>query len=334
MKREVILPLDEMPHKGQASEWWYFNGFFKSKKTGKEYSFMHCLFKANREMYGLNKIEMPFENLYFSHSVIYDLKSKKIVKEILPIVHQTQDSFPNNRLFVQYHDPLTFKERYSEISRINGSMHLKNKFLDIMMKDKNEPLFEGGEGYIDYGKKSTYYYSYPNLKINGYFLGEEIEGIAWHDHQWSKYKNSNDTWLWFSFMLNNGMRVECARYSDKYNTGVLMYPNGKQEVIYPVFEPIKNVWKGEFGIKYNLSWKVKFKDYVFITEPILKNCEMDGGLAKYWEGPVNVKGKIAGKGFMEYVAQPIKDVTFTNVIEVNFWTKYNKIQNFFNKIKR
>jgi hypothetical protein len=137
MKNRVRLPQDEMAHDWPAIEWWYFNGFLKNKK--KSYAFMSCLFKADKDKVNLSFLKVPFKKVYFAHTLIYDLKTKKVEKEILPIVIVSEDSFNKKELFINYAYLLRKKFFNYEISRNKGNLHLKTRFFDLNAKEKKNP---------------------------------------------------------------------------------------------------------------------------------------------------------------------------------------------------
>ena len=302
MKR-VKLPEDEFLHKNKAIEWWYFNGFLYSKKN--KYAFMTCLFKADMDRVNLDFLKIPFiETNYFSHTLLYNLKTKKVEKEILPIVFLSEDSFKRKEFMINYFYPLRMDFLNYEIARNGENLRIKTKFFDLNAKEKKKPLFENGSGFIDLGVKSTYYYTYPNLEIEGFVNGEKVRGKAWHDRQWSNKGFMKDSWTWFSIQLSNNTEIVCFDYDGK-KMATISYPNNKQETCEAEFTPLGNVWKSEkTGIAYDLEWKIKVKNFVIKTKPLIKSCEMNFGLLNYWEGPLDVRvnGK-KEKGFMELLAK-------------------------------
>lgn len=307
MERKVNLPKDEQIHKDSAIEWWYFNGFLNGKKN--RYAFMTCLFKADKDKVNLNFLKLPLKTIYFSHSILYDLKKKTVKKEVLPVVILSEDSFSKENLLINYVFPIRKKFTNYEISRYEDKMKIKTDYFDLWASQKKKPMLEGGKGYIDLGEKSTYYYSYSNLNVMGYVDNEKVSGKAWHDRQWSNKGFMKDSWLWFSFQMSDNTEIVCFDYKGKKMASIL-YPNGKQEESEVSFIPIGKAWKSPGSkIEYNLSWEIKIKNFNITTKPIIKNCEMNFGFLNYWEGPLEVKcnGKKA-LGFMENLA---KDETKT-----------------------
>ncbi|MBU0930212.1 MAG: hypothetical protein KJ623_04025 [Nanoarchaeota archaeon] len=314
MKERVILPRDELPHDNQAIEWWYFNGFLKGKN---DYAIMTCLFKANTEKVNLKFLRLPSKTVYFSHSLLFNLTTKEIKKEILPIVIVSEDSYKKKDLFINYFYPLRKNFVNYEIARYDKDLKIKTRYFDLLLESKKKPLLEGGNGYIDLGTKSTYYYSYTNMKAIGYIGNDYVRGKIWHDKQWSEQGFMKDSWLWFSIQLPNNTEIVCFDYKGKKMASVT-YPNNKQEHLEAEFTLINNIWKSEkTGLQYNLEWNIKIGNFDIKTKPILKECEVNFGNINYWEGPIDVVvNGIKGKGFMEFLAKQ-KPSKINNILNYN-----------------
>lgn len=331
MENKVNLPRDELPHEDQAIEWWYFNGFLNGKE---DYSFMTCLFKADMKKVNLGFLKFPVKELYFSHSILFSLTKKKIEKEILPFVRISDDSFKRNTLFVDYYNPLDFKYNTYEIARLNNSIRLKTRFFDLMLKENKKPLLEGGKGFIDLGLKTTYYYSYSNLKAGGFVGDDKVTGKAWHDKQWSEKGYMNDSWLWFSIQAEDNTEIVCFDYKGK-KMATISYPDNKQETLPATFTQIGKPWTSKkTGLSYPLSWKIKTGKFTITTKPIMEDCEMNFGPINYWEGPLSVElnGKKA-QGFLELVSDkktPVIKVMMKQA-ENKFLSDTDRIKNYFFK---
>lgn len=297
----MILPEDEFPHYDQAIEWWYFNGFLEGKH---KYAIMTCLFKANTEKVNLKFLKLPLKTIYFSHSLLFDLTTKEIKKEVLPVVIVSEDSFKKKNLSINYFYPLRKDYTNYEISRNDKLMRIKTKYFDLTLNSIKKPLLENNTGYIDLGPKSTYYYSYTNMEASGYIGDDFVKGKIWHDKQWSEQGFMKDSWLWFSFQLPNKTEIVCFNYKGKKLASVT-YPDNKQKTFEVEFKPLKHVWKSKkTDLTYNLEWEIKIDNFKIKTKPILENCEMVFGTINYWEGPViaSING-IKANGFMEFLAE-------------------------------
>ncbi|MEK6875744.1 MAG: lipocalin-like domain-containing protein [Nanoarchaeota archaeon] len=312
MKKRVKLPEDENPHKNQAIEWWYFNGFLEGKN---KYAYMTCFFKANRKKLNLRFLELPTKDVYFSHSLLYNLTTKRIIKDVLPIVIPSKDIFSRKQLFINYFFPLRTNFINYEILRQKDGLRVKNKFLDLNMKSMKKPLLEGGTGFLDLGQKTTYYYTYSNLKTEGFIGSEFVKGKSWHDKQWSTKGFMKDYWLWFSLQMPNNTEIVCFDYKGK-KLATISYPNNKQKTVVPEFFPIGKPWKSKkSGNEYVLEWKIKIGEFEIKTKPIIKDCEVNFGTINYWEGPITIHvNGIKSHGFMESLTKQ-KEFSFRESAE-------------------
>lgn len=300
MKSKIKFPQDESIHKNYDAEWWYFNGFLKGQHR---YAFMNCLFRVKGEKVKVSFLKFPVKELFFSHSILFDLENKKIRAETLPLVIVSEDSFQKKDLFINYYYPLRKNFADYEIAKQGSAYHIKNRFLDLSCRPTKPPLLEGGSGLLDLGRKKTFYYSYTNLKASGYVGQDAVTGRAWHDRQWFNLSAVNDdSWIWFSIQMSDNTELVCVSYKDK-KYAYLLHPDNRQENCRVTFKPIGKIWKSPIsGLTYELEWEIKLKNYVIKTRPLIKACEMNFGVVNYWEGPlaVSVNGKKA-QGFMEYV---------------------------------
>lgn len=300
MKSKIKLPKDESIHRNYDGEWWYFNGFLKGKR---KYAFMNCLFRVRGEKVKVSFLKLPIKELFFSHSILFDLKNKKIRRETLPIVVISEDSFQKNDLFVNYYYP--FRKNFAdyEIARQGEILRVKNRFLDLSCRRTKQPLLEGGAGLVELGSKKTFYYSYTNLEASGYVGKDPVKGKAWHDRQWFNMTSDNDdSWLWFSIQMSDNTELVCISFKER-KYAYLLHPDNRQESCRVKFRPTGKVWKSPIsGLTYELEWEIKLKNYLIKTRPIIRECEMNFGVVNYWEGPLEVR--VNGKkeqGFMEYV---------------------------------
>jgi predicted secreted hydrolase len=323
MKKTINLPQDELPHPKQAIEWWYWNGQLKSKT--RDYAFMSCLFKADTKKINLKFLKIPIPTIYFSHTIAIDLKSKTIKKEILPAVIVSADSFKRSKLFVNYFYPAKTSFINYEIRRVNKNTRLKTGFFDLNLKDE-KPMLLTGSGFINLGKKSTYYYSLPRLKATGIFDGEEVTGQAWHDHQWSQNGFMKDSWLWFSIQTKDGTDIVAFDYKG-FKQATVSLPDGQQKIMPVKFTPTGQSWKSpKTEISYQLNWLINIGDeYEIKLKPKIKNCEINFGSINYWEGPMMTSvNDQSANGFMEYLSnQETSLFDFLKDVEKSFLKKFN-----------
>lgn len=343
----VSFPRDHQSHDAIV-EWWYFNGHVKDR-NGKRYGFMDCLFKVNVEKVGipfLNKI--PFKKLvptwpyvYFAHSIVSDIASGKVHKSVQNISLISHDSFPDDRLFVNYIDPMIFRGYVNhEIAEVEPfRFHVKGDLLDLDLVSRKKPLLEGGEGYVTLRNKGTYYYSLTDLQTKGQLFIQgrrvEVEGRGWMDHQWADTPYSKDAWTWFCLQLDDGTDLMCVEYDDRVQkvTGAdVIDRHGNATHGHRVmFTPGNKVWKSaKTKAEYPMTWTIDIpeKRISLNVRALLKDQEMIYGTINYWECPVEVEGtvkrkKVKGVGYMELVGYP-SDYSYLALVEKEFIAQLKK----------
>ncbi len=307
--KKITFPKAELCH-DTPIEWWYFNGHLN-----KRYAFMHCLFRANLKEVKLPIFSnIPLKTLYFTHSLLSDLKEKKFYPSIKYIVIPSKDSFSKEKLFINYTDPVTvggyINSEIEETEKFN--YRLKTETLNLSLKSVKKPLLQGGKGYFELDKVKTYYYSLTNLETEGEIKIEDkkikVRGKSWMDHQWAETKAFQDSWVWFSFQFKNNTELVCFKYGDgekTYASASISYPDGKEKHTKKVeITPLGKTWKSpKTESEYELEWRVEIPSFGISlkTKPLILNQEIVFGRINYWEGPVKAGG---GIGFMELVGRP------------------------------
>lgn len=303
MPKKLSFPEDESCH-NHIIEWWYFNGHLKDKDNNR-YAFMNCLFKADN-----TKVKIPFlskiptKNIYFSHSIISDIKRKKFYPRVSYFDIASKESFTKKGLFVFYNH--SFMDEYEKYK-----YHIKTKGIDLFMESTKKPLLEGGTGFLNLKAKTTYYYSLTRLKTRGHIIVNnkwvDVKGISWMDHQWANAPYTKDKWNWFSIQLDNNTDIVCFEFGiqeKKSFMASVSLPNGKQLHTKDLsIEPIGAKWESsKTGALYPLEWSIKIpkiKADIKVKAPI-KNQEVIFGSINYWEGPLGVNARLNGKEVKGY----------------------------------
>jgi predicted secreted hydrolase len=318
--KPIKFPRDEQAH-DKIIEWWYWNGNLHDR-AGNQYAFMDCLFQAKPKKVNLSFIKMPFAKAYFSHSILSDIKKQKSYPVIDYVSLISRDSFRQPLLFVNYIDT-NFLDGYLVSEMVETApfkYQIRSKNFDLTLTSTKKPLLEGGQGRLDLGKRSSYYYSLTNLKTEGEIkIGNEkikVTGKSWMDHQWANVPYAKDEWNWFSLQLDDNTEMVCFELSSqnkKMTLADISYPNGKTEHLTEViFTPIGKAWaSSKTKAKYPLNWQIEIpaKKIKLRVAPLIKNQEMIFGTINYWEGPLAVSGyfgnrKASGFGFLELVGRP------------------------------
>jgi len=316
--KPIQFSQDELSH-NHAIEWWYWNGHLKDKQ-GNRYSYMDCLFKAKPKKIKIPFIKgVPVDTLYFSHSLVTDIKRKNFFPHVDYVSLVSKDSFSKSLLNINYINPIIVNGYFNNIIQKIEIEHyyLKTEDIELHLYSQKKPLLEGGSGYLRLpNSRSTYYYSLTNLKTEGKIrVGKkwiEVNGKSWMDHQWANVKYEKDKWTWFSIQLNNNTEIVCIEYGDKkkYRLASISYPNNKQKHTRDVnFTPLGKQWKSKkTKAEYPLEWKIEIPEFkvALTAKALVEQQEMLFGTINYWEGPLDIKGimdgkRVAGVAFSELV---------------------------------
>jgi len=333
MSYVIKFPRDEQAH-DKIIEWWYWNGHLQGE-DGNQYAFMDCLFQAKPKEVKLPFFKMPFNKAYFSHSIVSDLKNQKAYTTVDYLSLISADSFKRPLFFVEYINPDVF-EGYT-VSLMKESepfkYRLRAKNLDLILTATKKPLLENKDGYFNFGRRSTYYYSLTNLKTEGVIRINnkeiKVKGKSWMDHQWADVGYTKDEWNWFSIQLENNTELVCFDLQgdkEKFSYAGISYADGRNEHFKKViFTPIGKKWtSAKTKASYPLAWTIEIpeKKIKLKVKPLIKKQEIIFGTINYWEGPLSVRGtlgnkKVKGKGFLELVGRPSQYKTY-NFLKDNF----------------
>ncbi|MEM4271235.1 MAG: lipocalin family protein, partial [Candidatus Pacearchaeota archaeon] len=306
------------------------------------YAFMLCLFRIRPDKVKIPFLKIPVREMFFLHFLFVDIKNKRRVSKIVPYVILKKDSFKNNKLKASgYFFDLDGIKNFRIEKAGNNIYEIETDILKLSLISKKKPLLINGNGFINYEKRKSYYYSLTDLeakgeiKINGKSL--DVSGKVWHDHQWANEKYAKDKWSWFSIQLDNNVELMIFEYffeSNKKKLLSIIYPNGKQK-FYENFELRhgKKIWESKITcMEYPLKWRIKLKENIDLScSAFLDNQEVLFGSINYWEGPIKVKGFfdnkiINGTGFME-LNYPFNIKRFFDMKEL-----YSEVERYINKL--
>ncbi|MHB9019544.1 MAG: lipocalin family protein [Minisyncoccota bacterium] len=314
--KPLVFPKDEFCHNA-VIEWWYFNGHLKTE-SGREFVFMHCLFKADPKRVALPFADkLPVHDFYFAHSLISDIDKKTFQPSIFLYKELDKESFKKKRLFIGAGGDFIFENIKDR------EYHFKNSDLDLGLIFKKEPLLIEGKGWIDLGIKDTYYFSFSDIEAKGKIKTENgfesVSGKVWMDRQWSNGGyHPEDKWTWFSIQLENGLDVLCFEYGDKEKTrsATIYLPNGKQISTRNIsFKSLDKSWKSSVTkAVYELEWLIEIPELNLRIKTIPKNLDQEiiFGNINYWEGGLSIEAtlddkQIKGIGFLEMVGVPMHE---------------------------
>ncbi len=304
----IRLPQDEAAHK-DLTEWWYYTGHLNATDTsGKahHYGFELVIFQLLRS---------DFPPVYAAHFAISDITrgafhyDQRILTEpnaVIPNGTSTQG------INVSVGD--------WTIRGLNGHDQLaawmKDYTMQLNLTGLKLPTFHNGNGLITYGVGGfSYYYSRTRIAVAGMLIDHnqalQVTGQAWMDHQWGNFLTlGGGGWDWYSIQLNNDteMMIYFIRNAQsKVLTTYISYIDANDvDHLIPasaINAKVLNRWTSpQTGITYPSGWQLGIKDSqlqaTLTLIPQLKDQELIATQSTgntYWEGAVNINGRLAGK---------------------------------------
>ncbi|MBN1272094.1 MAG: polyprenyl synthetase family protein [Candidatus Aminicenantes bacterium] len=348
-----MKPANESPHLKTPLEWWFFHGFYRGSLIDRQY-FMVSLFRQRMEKDGPDREKHVFYIIMATtdpknHSF---QSLSQIHKDVLDAYKDSKNS-----LFLQNEqgnlDPILFKTYVNELKTYgppapievkSETVHFQPKpfffqWDDFSLEQKQQSFILTFKDPLnkkritiecipldevvhvnDYGTphlETTYYNSYPRMKLSGSADSDPIQGYSWLDHQWGDFKNwffssSHKKrymgWDWMGINLNDDTDIILTTHRDMEKNKIIDRVSfyGKKGSVYKLklldsaeMKPTE-YWKSpRTNIIYPVGWKIDIPelDTEFEFIPFVKEQEIPifGNFRAIWEGAGKVRGIKKGK---------------------------------------
>ncbi|HEX6506111.1 MAG TPA: lipocalin family protein, partial [Chloroflexota bacterium] len=244
---------------------------------------------------------------------------------------------------VTYYFPQSAHLSSSSLNAHVGNTWLRSASSDVMNLDgtfsagaihlrlqlQGPPMYVGGQGFVQFGKQFSYYYSLPNLEARGTLHAGgrtyAVSGISWLDHQWGNWPLQGGVtgWTWMALQLDNGTRLslfDVRGVGSPILFASVLQKNGATAKISGVTITSTGSWRSPHtGTTYPSGWIVRIPALravmrvvpTVIDQEIVSPGQLLGGnaaasvLASYWEGSGRVTGRYSGK--------PITGLSYTEL---------------------
>jgi predicted secreted hydrolase len=294
----VELPRDDAPHTDYM-EWWYYNGHLETAE-GRRFAFHYVIFAVN-----------ALATHTAAHASLIDLQTGR---------HFTAQKRTSGNPSRGTKDSFRFELGEWHMVGSNGDDRLRVSTpefsFNLKLTEGAPPVMLGGTGLLSFELTgSSYYYSRPQMPVSGAVKldGEilDVSGVAWFDHQWGNFEVNELGWDWFALQLEDGTDIMLYLLFDSDTLPVLrsgtLAKDGQTTVLteddFKV--TVTDRWTSPAtSIEYPMGWTVALpaQSIDLRITPMLRDSEFDGRTTSYkvyWEGPVEITGSHAGKGFVE-----------------------------------
>jgi predicted secreted hydrolase len=297
--RRFSFPRDDGAHPGFRTEWWYVTGWLEDAL-----GFQVTFFRARPEEETDNPSAFNPRQILFAHAALSDpqrghlLHDERAARAGLGVAGAELE-----RARVWIDDWSVVQER----DRFRARIAAREFGFDLAFAAPSAPLLQGEGGFSRKGHRpaeASYYYSRPQLQVNGKLDGRHVSGKAWLDHEWSSAYLAPEAagWDWTGINLFDGRSLMAFQMRGR-NGGIHYAPPGTSFKILRVWQSPRT------GVRYPVSMEVNG----LRLEPLMDDQELDSRASTgtiYWEGAVRAFDgpREVGRGYLELTGywQPMK----------------------------
>ncbi|MGH8689030.1 MAG: lipocalin-like domain-containing protein [Burkholderiales bacterium] len=295
--RRLRFPRDHGAHPDYRTEWWYATGWLE--RGGAPLGFQVTFFRARTPWRIEDGGSFAPRQIVLAHAALadpglgrlrHDQRAAREAFGLAGAAEATTDAWIDDwRLRL-------------EGNTYRAVIAARDFTLDLALAAEGAPLLQGVAGYSRKGLRpgeASYYYSQPQLVVEGTVDGKPVRGRAWLDHEWSSQYLAREAagWDWCGINLAAGGALMAFRMRAKAG-GVFYAPKGV------AFEPLRAWRSPRTGIEYPVAMRVRTRDGMWDLEPLMDDQELDARASTgnvYWEGAVRAMqaGREAGRGYLE-----------------------------------
>ena len=311
------FPRDAGAHPGHRIEWWYVTGHLRGR-SAPALGFQVTFFRVrNRDAEGSPGRFSP-RQLLFAHAAYADPRNGRLLHDqragrVLPPLVQAATGDTDVRI----DDWFLRRAGTGYATRIASTEFA----LELQLEPSQAVMLQGDAGFSRKGPAETqasYYYSLPHLDVSGRVNArgatEDVQGVAWLDHEWSSELLAAQAsgWDWLGVNLDDGgalmaFRIRTPDGSTLWSSATLRPAGGKTRSVASgdvYFVPRRQWRSGRTGVSYPVEMSVRVEGRTWQVEPLLDDQELDARASTgtlYWEGAVRVReaGGRGGRGYLE-----------------------------------
>jgi predicted secreted hydrolase len=328
-QRTLAFPRDFGAHKDARTEWWYITGHATS--NGRLFGFQLTFFRSRVDATQGMTSNLAAKQLVFAHAAVTDVQGGKLwhdqrIARASGAAELDLASVSESDTDIVLRDWSLRRSADGYRARIAaGDFRFELKF-----NERQPLLLQGERGLSGKGPdahQASYYYSQPQLDVNGYItlhgqrftLDATGTSAAWLDHEWSEALLHPDAvgWDWIGMNLFDGGALTAFQLRDK--DGAALWGGGsfrsgsgagktgprifqRSEV---GFKPLRRWTSPQSRASYPVAWQVQTPAGRYTVRALIDNQELDSRTstgAIYWEGLSDLfdsQGRHIGRGYLE-----------------------------------
>ena len=288
--RRFRFPRDDGAHPEFRTEWWYVTGWL-----GDAMGFQVTFFRARPEEETDNPSAFNPRQILFAHAALSDPRRGRLAHDQRAArggLGLAGAELERTRVWI---DDWSLEQ---EGERFRARVPARDFAFDLAFAAPGAPVLQGEAGFSRKGHRpaeASYYYSRPQLDVQGSVDGRAVSGKAWLDHEWSSAYLAPEAegWDWTGINLFDGRSLMAFLMRDRKG-GVHFSPAGS------AMKPLRWWQSPRTGVRYPVAMEVDG----LRLEPLMDDQELDSRASTgtvYWEGAVRAfdKDREVGRGYLE-----------------------------------
>jgi predicted secreted hydrolase len=288
--RRFAFPRDDGAHPQYRTEWWYVTGWL-----GDAMGFQVTFFRARPGEQTDNPSAFNPRQILLAHAALSDPRRGRLLHDERAAragLDLAGAGLGRTRVWI---DEWRLEQ---EGERFRARIGARDFDFDLVFTARGAPVLQGRSGFSRKGHRpheASYYYSRPQLDVQGRVDGKEVSGKAWLDHEWSSAYLAPEAagWDWTGINLLDGGSLMAFRMRGK-NGGIHYAPPGV------AFKALRTWQSPRTAVHYPVSMEVNG----LRLEPLMDDQELDSRASTgtiYWEGAVRAfdGSREVGRGYLE-----------------------------------
>ncbi|WP_313457483.1 lipocalin-like domain-containing protein [Pseudomonas sp.] len=307
--RALQFPRDHAAHDGYRIEWWYVTANLRDAE-GRDWGVQWTLFRSALRP-GPETADWNSPNVWMGHAALTDLHG-----------HQVSETLARGGIGqagAQIGPMRAWIDDWS-LQGDDDIRHLRMRAsgagfrYDLALASDKPLVLHGKQGYSEKSGKgqASYYYSQPFYEVTGEIERDgrriAVTGQAWLDREWSSQPLAagQSGWDWFSLHLDGGAKLMLFQVRETqgapYRAGTWVAADGRVRPLQAAeiqLTPLAWTDQGN-GKRVPTRWRVQVPAVqVDAQVDALQPKAWMGTRFPYWEGPVQVGGRVQGRGYLE-----------------------------------
>ncbi|MFA5907098.1 MAG: lipocalin family protein [Desulfobacula sp.] len=332
------------PHDGESVEWWFVHGNFSADESLSGH-FMLCIFR--HDIGGAHSFSMLFRLEDSFHESPYIVsRTDRRVKDFLAWYKKKfqQTNLDANLLKIYFEEVEKYGLPKSQ-SSVESAVWFGEEDFSIAWTDFSLTRHDGAlivefrvpwadaktrlvlrsrtpvvdlDKLVNPGIGKVAYLTYPLCDLSGFYIGKDISGSGWFDHQWGDVSSGvtpqDDPtgqkrllgWDWFGINLNDGRAVVISIHRDMEtkkilgSNFVLINTDGMTQIITEFYaEPLRFWYSPKTCISYPVEWEISIPSLdgklIFAPQRDDQEIPFPGVTRAIWEGSGQISGTMNDK---------------------------------------